>query len=74
MLGLISLGIIYACFFILTLFILMVGKIHRPWYEKILLLFIHPIFYMGYIRIVLKVYLGLTSNKWEVIDRVKFEG
>ena len=74
MLALLSLGIIYACFFILTLFILLVGKIHRPWYEKILLLFIHPIFYMGYIRIVLKVYLGLTSDKWEVIDRVKFEG
>ena len=74
LLGLISLGIIYGCFFILTLFILLVGKIHRPWYEKILLLFIHPIFYMGYIRIILKVYLGLTSNKWEVIDRVKFEG
>ncbi|MBP5446186.1 MAG: glycosyltransferase family 2 protein [Acholeplasmatales bacterium] len=74
MLGLISMGIIYVSFFILTLFILMVGHIKRPWYEKILLLFIHPIFYMGYIRICLKVYLGLTSNKWEVIDRVKFEG
>ena len=74
LLSLLSLGIIYGCFFMLTLFILLVGKIHRPWYEKILLLFIHPIFYMGYIRIVLKVYLGLTSDKWEVIDRVKFEG
>lgn len=72
--GLISLGIIYLAFFILTLFILLVGHIKRPWYEKILLLFIHPLFYMGYIRICLKVYLGLTSNKWEVIDRVKFEG
>lgn len=73
-LGLLSLGIIYLAFFILTIFILLTGKIHRPWYEKIMLLFIHPIFYMGYIRICLKVYLGLTSNKWEVIDRVKFEG
>lgn len=73
-LSLISIGIIYLAFFILTLFILLVGDIKRPWYEKILLLFIHPIFYMGYIRIVLKVYLGLSSNKWEVIDRVKFEG
>ena len=74
LLSLVSLGIIYVAFFILTLFILMVGHIKRPWYEKILLLFIHPLFYMGYIRICLKVYLGLTSNKWEVIDRVKFEG
>ena len=74
LLGLLSIGIIYASFFILTLFILLVGDIHRPWYEKILLLFVHPLFYMGYIRICLKVYLGLTSNKWEVIDRVKFEG
>ena len=74
LLSLVSLGIIYAAFFILTLFILMVGHIKRPWYQKIILLFVHPIFYMGYIRICLKVYLGLTSNKWEVIDRVKFEG
>ena len=74
LLSLISFGIIYVSFFILTVFILLVGKIKRPWYEKILLLFIHPIFYMGYIRICLKVYLGLSSNKWEVIDRVKFEG
>ncbi|MCR5462665.1 MAG: glycosyltransferase family 2 protein [bacterium] len=74
LLSLVSLGVIYVAFFILTLFILMVGHIKRPWYEKILLLFIHPLFYMGYIRICLKVYLGLTSNKWEVIDRVKFEG
>lgn len=73
-LGLLSMGIIYASFFMLTLFILLTGDIHRPWYQKILLLFVHPIFYMGYIRICLKVYLGLTSNKWEVIDRVKFEG
>ena len=73
-LELLSIGIIYASFFILTLFILLVGDIHRPWYEKLLVLFIHPIFYMGYIRIIFKVYLGLTSNKWEVIDRVKFEG
>ena len=74
LLSLLSFGIIYLAFFILTLFILLTGDIKRPWYEKILLLFIHPIFYMGYIRIVLKVYLGLSSNKWEVIDRVKFEG
>jgi hypothetical protein len=73
-LSLISIGLIYLAFFILTVFILLVGDIKRPWYEKIVLLFVHPIFYMGYIRIVLKVYLGLSSNKWEVIDRVKFEG
>ena len=73
-LELLSLGIIYLSFFILTLFILLVGDIHRPWYKKLIVLFIHPIFYMGYIRIIFKVYLGLTSSKWEVIDRVKFEG
>lgn len=73
-LALLSLGIIYLAFFILTIFILLTGDIKRPWYEKIMLLFVHPIFYMGYIRICLKVYLGLTSSKWEVIDRVKFEG
>ena len=73
-LSLLSLGLIYFSFFILTLFILLVGDIKRPWYQKIILLFVHPIFYMGYIRIIFKVYLGLTSNKWEVIDRVKFEG
>lgn len=73
-LGLMSLGIVYVSFFILTLFILLTGKIHRPWYVKLALLFIHPLFYMGYIKIIIKIYLGFSSNKWEVIDRVKFEG
>ncbi len=43
-LGLISLGIIYGSFFILTLFILLVGNIKMPWYEKLLVLFIQTIF------------------------------
>ena len=72
-LSLLSLSIIYFLFFVLTIFILLAGRIKRPWYEQIILLFVHPLFYMGYIPIIIKIYLGLSANKWEVIDRVNFE-
>lgn len=67
--------IIYASFFIMTLFCIIVDwkniKLSIP--GKIELLFIHPLFYMGYISIIAKAFLNKNTESWVAIERVDFD-
>lgn len=74
-LSLSSIGLIYISFFIMTIFCLLIdGKnIKLPFYKKIILLFVHPLFYMEYIPIISRALLTGRSKKWDVIERIDFE-
>ena len=63
--------LIYASFFVMTAFCLMADGKNMPISlgKKIELLFMHPIFYMGYITIVAKALLNISSKEWVVIER-----
>lgn len=77
MLSLFSFSLIYLSFFIMTLLALIIdGKyMSVSLFKKIITLFIHPFFYMGYIFIVAKVYLNIKrEEKWISIDRIDFGG
>ncbi len=71
-----GLATVYLSFFIMTLIAVMSDwqYIKLPLYRKIILLFVHPLFYMQYIYIVGKPLLfpKKKSDTWEVIDRVDF--
>ena len=68
-----SLGIVYLSFFVMTLFAVIIDwkNYKMPAYKKILLLFLHPAFYMDYIRIVGGALLNLNSKRWDAIARVE---
>lgn len=70
----ITVGIIYTSFFILTLFCVIIDwkVIKLPLYKKILLMFIHPLFYMGYIPIIGKILFSEKNDGWEVIERIDY--
>lgn len=72
LISLIPLGIIYVSFFFMTLFAIIIDNkyIKLSFIRKIVLLFVHPVFYMGYIPIIAKALLGLNSQEWEAIKRV----
>ena len=65
--------IIFMSFFILTLVCLIVDRknIKLSFMKKVLLLFYHPFFYMGYIPIISKALVTKVSNKWDAIDRIE---
>jgi hypothetical protein len=71
----IGIGIIYFSFFLLTLMCLIVERKNMPIsiFKKIILLFVHPIFYMGYIPIISKALFTKKNRGWEVIDRIDFK-
>lgn len=71
--ALVSFGVIYTSFFVMTVFAVIIDHKYMriPWYEKILLCFIHPFFYIGYIKIVFKAFLHLNTSEWKVIERVE---
>lgn len=64
--------LIYFSFFVMTLAALLVNKndmrLSKMGFLKVLL--VHPIFYMGYISIVLKAIFSKNNKKWEVIERI----
>lgn len=64
---------IYASFFVLTLVAIIVDwkNIQLSMSNKILLLVLHPLFYMGYIKIVTRAIFIPKPMKWEVIERVE---
>lgn len=70
----VGIGLIYLSFFIMTIRAMIVdGKyMNISFGKKVAVLFWHPIFYMGYIRIVAKAFLTPVSNRWDVIERVDF--
>ena len=43
-------------------------------FDKIKLLFIHPLFYMKYISIVSKALINREPQTWEVIERIEVQG
>ncbi len=69
-----GLGLLYLSFFALTVACLVADwkNIKLPFYKKMIMLFFHPIFYMGYIPIVTKALLNRQSQVWEVIERVTY--
>ncbi|HEY8389737.1 MAG TPA: glycosyltransferase family 2 protein, partial [Clostridia bacterium] len=71
----IAIGIIYVSFLILTLFCLIVERKNMPIsiFKKIVLLFVHPVFYMGYIPIIAKALFFSSNRGWEVIDRIDYK-
>lgn len=70
---LISFSVVYLSFFLMTLCAMIIDHkyIKLPWYNKLLLLLVHPFFYMGYIKIVFKALFIKKNNGWEVIERVE---
>ncbi|AEE15924.1 glycosyltransferase family 2 protein [Treponema brennaborense] len=68
-----ALGAIYAAFFVLTLSALIVDRknIKLSPFGKLIVLLVHPVFYMGYIKIVARAIFIRKPQEWEVIDRVK---
>lgn len=71
----IAIGIIYVSFMFLTLMCLIVERKNMPIsiFRKIILLFAHPIFYMGYIPIISKALFTKKNRGWEVIDRIDYK-
>ena len=75
MLALSGIGVIYASFLILTIIALLSDRenIKLPLYRKIILTFVHPLFYMQYITIIGKALLRPTKKRtWEAIERIDF--
>ncbi len=64
--------VVYLSFLLLTLCCLIVERKNMPIniFKKAVLLFIHPIFYMGYIPIIAKALIFKANKDWEVIDRI----
>lgn len=71
----IGIGIIYVSFLILTLFCLIVERKNMPisLFRRIVLLFVHPVFYMGYIPIIARALFLSNKKGWEVIERIDFK-
>ena len=65
--------LIYLSFFVLTSFAVIIDwkYIRLSTTQKLLLLLIHPLFYMEYIKIVAKALLLKSPVVWEEIERVK---
>lgn len=70
----IGIGIIYATFWLLTLCILIVERKNMPvsFMYRLILLFVHPVFYMGYIPIIAKALFFKNNKGWEVIERIDY--
>jgi cellulose synthase/poly-beta-1,6-N-acetylglucosamine synthase-like glycosyltransferase len=64
---------IYLVFFVLTAMAIIVSydQISISFFDKIKLLFIHPLFYMKYISIVAKALVNREPQTWEVIERIQ---
>lgn len=67
---------IYVGFFALTAFCLLVDRKTNKFsvWENVQTLFVHPLFYMGYIPIVTKALLGKQPQVWKVIERMDLKG
>lgn len=70
-----ALSIVYLSFFAMTSVAVIIEwkNIKMSFIRKIALLFIHPVFYMHYIKIVAGALLHLNSKKWDPIARVNEE-
>ncbi len=71
----IGIGAIYLYFLVPTLFAVLSDwkVIILPFYKKILLIFAHPVFYMGYIPIMRRALFSKQGrHTWEAIDRADF--
>ena len=69
-------GAIYLSFFLMTACALTVERKNLPYsfFHRLLILFVHPLFYMEYIRIVGDALLFRSERRgWEVIERVESE-
>lgn len=75
-LGLLGILTVYLSFLVLTAFCMVIDRksIRLPWWKKVILLFAHPVFYMGYIPIIGKALLGKKDECWDAIDRIDFAG
>lgn len=73
--GIICFAVIYLSFFALTAFCLLVDRKTNKMKlgEKIITLFVHPLFYMGYIQIIGKALLNQQEKEWKVIERMDLE-
>mgnify|MGYP000904630661 CR=1 FL=1 len=73
--SIIGVGIIYISFLILTLFCLIIERKNMPisLFRRIILLFVHPVFYMGYIPIIARALFFSNNKGWEVIERIDFK-
>lgn len=71
--GIYALLSVYTAFFILSITAIIVDwdNIKLSILDKIILAFVHPLFYMWYIKIVAKAIFIRTPQKWEAIERIK---
>lgn len=70
--GAAAFGLIYLSFFVLTMAAVLADweNIGLPFFGKLELMFLHPLFYMEYIRIVAKAVRKDTPQQWEEIKRI----
>ena len=70
----IGVGAIYAMFFVMTLFAIIADyeNIKLPFWRKLILLFVHPFFYMEYIPIVAVALFTGYGRRWDAIERADF--
>lgn len=71
-----SLALIYLSFFVLTLACLISDRksLKLSFGRKILVLFAHPIFYMGYIKIISRALAHKNTQEWVCIEHTDFVG
>jgi cellulose synthase/poly-beta-1,6-N-acetylglucosamine synthase-like glycosyltransferase len=67
-----SLGLVYLSFFTMALFAFFAQRkdLKGHWFFRLLTVFYVPIHYLGYIRIMAKVFTGKSSRRWDEISRV----
>jgi cellulose synthase/poly-beta-1,6-N-acetylglucosamine synthase-like glycosyltransferase len=72
--SLICLLSIYILFLIMTMACMITDRknIKLSFLGKLKLLFIHPLFYMGYIPIITKILITKKDENWEVIERIDY--
>jgi cellulose synthase/poly-beta-1,6-N-acetylglucosamine synthase-like glycosyltransferase len=65
--------IVYLSYFVMTLFAIIIDWTNMPmnFFKKMAVLFLHPLFYMDYTRIVAGALLHMNSQNWDVIARVE---
>lgn len=68
-----AVGAVYFAFFLLTLAALIVNRkdVRLSFYDRIAVLFTHPLFYMGYISIVVHAIFDRRPMQWDEIARVE---
>lgn len=67
--------VIYFSFFIMTLFCIICDhkNMKLNFIQRVVLLFVHPLFYMYYIKVAFLGFFTSVSDKWDETERIEFD-